>query len=107
MQTVIFFCPFVTLISKQILYHTVYPHLFLHNHLCRFCEEVTMATNLAIDEMLLQQALTISGLKTKKATVNAALAEFIQRRKMEDIVSMFGKVEMDKKCDYKKMRCRK
>ena len=39
-----------------------------------------MATNLGIDPDLLDQALAISGEKTKKATVNRALREFIARR---------------------------
>ena len=37
-----------------------------------------MATNLAIDDKLLCEAFEISGLKTKKDTVNLALKEFIQ-----------------------------
>ena len=66
-----------------------------------------MATNLAIDDNLLNAALQISGLKTKKDTVNLALEEFIKRRKMEDVISMFNNVEYDKKYDYKKLRNRK
>jgi len=66
-----------------------------------------MATNLAIDDNLLHTALQISGLKTKKDTVNLALEEFIKRRKMEDVISMFNNVEYDKKYDYKKLRNRK
>ena len=40
-----------------------------------------MATNLAIDEHLLEQALRAGGHRTKKATVNEALAEYIRRCK--------------------------
>ena len=39
-----------------------------------------MATNLAIDQDLLDKALAIGGEKTKKATVNRALREFIARQ---------------------------
>jgi len=35
-----------------------------------------MATNLAIDDRLLNKALEIGGYKSKKDTVNAALVEF-------------------------------
>jgi Arc/MetJ family transcription regulator len=66
-----------------------------------------MATNLAIDDNLLATALKVGGLKTKKDTVNVALREFIQRRKMNDIIDMFGQVEYDKDYDYKKLRNRK
>jgi hypothetical protein len=66
-----------------------------------------MATYLAIDDNLLATALKVGGLKTKKDTVNVALQEFIQRRKMSDIIDMFGQVEYDKDYDYKKLRNRK
>jgi Arc/MetJ family transcription regulator len=63
-----------------------------------------MATNLAIDDNLLDQALVIGGLKTKKDTVNLALDEFIQRRKRQEALELFGKIEFDKNYDYKKSR---
>ncbi|MDI6745266.1 MAG: type II toxin-antitoxin system VapB family antitoxin [Thermodesulfovibrionales bacterium] len=63
-----------------------------------------MPTNLAIDEKLLNEALKVSGHKTKKNTVNEALKEFIQRRKQRDIISLFGKVEMKPSYDYKRDR---
>lgn len=63
-----------------------------------------MPTNLAIDEKLLNEALKVSGHKTKKNTVNEALKEFIQRRKQKDIVSLFGKIEMNPSYDYKRDR---
>ncbi len=66
-----------------------------------------MATNLAIDEELLSEALKIGGHSTKKATVNEALKEYIQRRKQAKIIDLFGKVEFDTKYDYKKQRRRK
>ncbi|MDD9934966.1 MAG: type II toxin-antitoxin system VapB family antitoxin [Myxococcales bacterium] len=66
-----------------------------------------MATNLAIDEKLLSEALKIGGHSTKKATVNEALKEYIQRRKQAKIIDLFGKVEFDTKYDYKKQRRRK
>jgi Arc/MetJ family transcription regulator len=63
-----------------------------------------MATNLAIDDNLLKTALVIGGLKTKKDTVNMALDEFIQRRKRQEVINLFGKIDFDKKYDYKKSR---
>lgn len=66
-----------------------------------------MATNLAIDEDLLLEALHISGLKTKKETVNQALKEFIQRRKQEEIINLFGTIQFDDDYDYKNLRNRK
>ena len=65
-----------------------------------------MATNLSIDTQLLDDALRIGGLKTKKDTVNLALQEFIQKRKAADILNLFGKIEYNEDYDYKKMRNR-
>ncbi len=66
-----------------------------------------MATNLSIDNELLETALEVGGLKTKKDTVNLALEEFIQRRKADEIISLFGTIDYNDQYDYKKMRTRK
>ena len=63
-----------------------------------------MATNLSIDPDLLEEALHISGLKTKKETVNQALKEFVQRRKQREIASLFGQLPQDPDYDYKQGR---
>ena len=65
-----------------------------------------MATNLSIDPKLLEKALEISGLKTKKETVNLALQEFINRHKQLEILNLFGKMDPDPDYDYKKGRTR-
>jgi Arc/MetJ family transcription regulator len=65
-----------------------------------------MATNLAIDDKLLNEALEISGLKTKKDTVNLALKEFVDRHKQIEILNIFGKMDPDPDYDYKKGRSR-
>lgn len=63
-----------------------------------------MATNLAINDELLSQALHLGGYRTKKETVNVALAEFIQKRKAKELVSLFGKIQYDDDYDYKMHR---
>ncbi len=65
-----------------------------------------MASNLAIDDKLLHEALEISGLKTKKDTVNLALKEFVDRHKQIEILNIFGKMDPDPDYDYKKGRSR-
>jgi Arc/MetJ family transcription regulator len=65
-----------------------------------------MATNLAIDQQLLREALEVSGLKTKKDTVNLALKEFINRRKQMEVLNLFGTMDPDPDYDYKKGRYR-
>ncbi len=65
-----------------------------------------MATNLAIDGRLLDQALKAGGHRTKRATVNEALEEYIQRRKQAKVVKLFGTIDFDKDYDHKKQRQR-
>lgn len=60
-----------------------------------------MATNLSIDTDLLNEALAISGLPTKKDTVNQALKEYVQRRKQREITALFGNMPHDSDYDYK------
>lgn len=75
-----------------------------HRQLCDYSH---MATNLAIDDGLLEEARRIGGQKTKRATVTEALNEYIQRRKQQQIIELFGKLDMESKYDYKKQRRRK
>lgn len=63
-----------------------------------------MATNFALDNDLLDTALKIGGFKSKKDTVNAALKEFIEKRKQQEIKELFGNFAADDDYDYKKGR---
>jgi Arc/MetJ family transcription regulator len=63
-----------------------------------------MPTNLNIDDGLLDEAVKVSGKKTKRETVNAALTEYVSRRKQRRILDLFGKLEWDPKYDHKKER---
>jgi len=70
------------------------------------CKMVHMATNLAIDDELLNEAVEIGGLRTKRATVTEALTEFIRRRKQLRVIELFGTVDFDPKYEYKSGRSR-
>lgn len=63
-----------------------------------------MATNLALDNNLLNLALKVGGYKTKKDTVNAALKEFVERHKQREIIELFGTLPFDSDYDYQKLR---
>ena len=63
-----------------------------------------MATNLAIDDNLIEEARVLGKHRTKKAVVTEALHEYIQRRKQTDIVNVFNSISYDKDYDYKKQR---
>ncbi len=63
-----------------------------------------MATNLAIDDKLIDEARRIGSHKTKKEAVSAALQEYIDRRKQLEIIKFFGTIDYDPTFDYKRMR---
>ncbi len=66
-----------------------------------------MATNLAIDDNLIETARKVGKHKTKKAAVTEALNEYIQRHRQSEIVKLFGKIDYDSDYNYKKQRRRK
>ena len=68
---------------------------------------VEMPRNLPIDDALAREAQRIGGHRTKKEAVVAALVEYIQRRKQQRIVSLFGTIDYDPTYDYKRQRHRK
>jgi Arc/MetJ family transcription regulator len=63
-----------------------------------------MPTNLAIDDALLEEALRIGGNRTKRATVNEALVEYIRRRKRLKTLEAFGTIKFHPAYDYKRAR---
>ncbi len=63
-----------------------------------------MATNLDIDDKLIDEARRVGNFRTKKEAVTAALDEFIRRRKQLEILNHFGTIDFDPEYDYRKMR---
>jgi hypothetical protein len=63
-----------------------------------------MATNVALDEDLLDQARAVGGHKTEKEAVTVALEEYIARRKQLEILELFGTIDVDPAYDYKAER---
>jgi Bacterial antitoxin of type II TA system, VapB len=94
----------VVLRPQRCRYSILYPvgcksakiHTFIYTY-----KDVEMATNLAIDNKLIEAARSIGGLKTKKAVVTQALMEYIQKRQQLQIVSLFGSIDYDAGFDYK------
>ena len=66
-----------------------------------------MATNLALDDALIEEARKIGKHKTKKAAVTAALREYIQRRRQLEVLDLFGTIDFDPRYDAKAGRTRK
>lgn len=63
-----------------------------------------MATNLAIEDALINQAVKVGHHKTKKDAVTCALQEYIQHRKQLEIISAFRTIEYDRNYNYKTER---
>jgi Arc/MetJ family transcription regulator len=80
-------------------------YFFSHIECVRLWTEVSQVpTNLAIDDRLIEEAQKLGKHRTKKDTVNAALGEYINRRKQLDILPLFGTIEYDEKRDYRRER---
>ncbi len=65
-----------------------------------------MATNLAIDDKLIERAKEVGRHKTKKAVVTEALEEYILRRQQMEMVELFHGIDFDPDYDYKDQRRR-
>ena len=63
-----------------------------------------MATNLAIDDWLIEEAKLVGKHRTKKGAVTEALMEYIQRRKQSEILRIFHSIDYNQDYDYKKQR---
>lgn len=63
-----------------------------------------MATNLAIEDWLIEEAKLAGNHRTKKEAVTEALMEYIQRRKQSEILRIFHTIDYDPDYNYKKQR---
>lgn len=70
-------------------------------------EVIKMATNLQIDDKLINKAVKLGKHKTKKAAVTQALIDYINHKEQEKVLSLFGHIDFDQEYDYKKQRARK
>jgi Arc/MetJ family transcription regulator len=63
-----------------------------------------MTTNLEIDQMLIQEALMLGDHPTEQAVVEAALREYVQRRKQLKVLELFSGIDYDPDYNYKQQR---
>lgn len=71
-----------------------------------FVEKMDMATQIQIDDRLIEKAVETGGHRTKREAVTRTLIEYIQHREQEKIVSLFGTIHIDPRHNYKKQRAR-
>jgi len=65
-----------------------------------------MPTKVKLDDKLITEAIRLGGFKTKQEAINAALAEFVERRNRLCMLELGGKIEFDPGWDYKRLRGR-
>ena len=63
-----------------------------------------MATNLAIEDGLIESARLLGQHRTKKEAVTTALEQYVRRLQQQSIVKAFGTIDYDKDYDYKRSR---
>ena len=66
-----------------------------------------MATNLQIDDKLIQTAVKLGGHRTKKEAVTQALIEYNQHLQQIKVLNLFGTIEYEKDYNYKDQRSEK
>lgn len=63
-----------------------------------------MATNLALDDALIKEAVEVGRHKSKKAAVTAALREYVKSRRRLGILDWVGRVDYYDDYDHKNLR---
>ena len=63
-----------------------------------------MRTNINLNEALVEEAFSLSNIKTKKELVNQALAEFVSNRKKLDLRELKGCGGIRDDFDHKSLR---
>jgi Arc/MetJ family transcription regulator len=63
-----------------------------------------MATNLALDNDLIEEAQRLGEHRTKREAVTVALEEYVQRRRQRRILDLVGTIDMVPRYNYKSGR---
>jgi len=54
-----------------------------------------MRSTVDIDDKLIEKAKKLTGVKTKKELINISLKELIKKKKLEHLLSLYGKSPID------------
>ncbi|MBH8555933.1 type II toxin-antitoxin system VapB family antitoxin [Nostocaceae cyanobacterium CENA357] len=63
-----------------------------------------MDTNIELVNNLIQEALELGGHISKRAVIEEALREYVQRRKQLKVLDLFGTIEYEDNYDYQQQR---
>jgi Arc/MetJ family transcription regulator len=67
-------------------------------------EVYAVRTNIVIDDKIMEKAMNISKLKTKREVVEVALNEYVLSHSIKDISELRGKIRFFDNYDYKAFR---
>jgi metal-responsive CopG/Arc/MetJ family transcriptional regulator len=65
-----------------------------------------MRASFPIEETLVDTACQVGNHSSREAAIEAALREYVERHRQQQIIEMFGTVEFDSTYDYKEARRR-
>ena len=54
-----------------------------------------MRTTVDVAERLLEQVVELTGEKSKNKALNKALEEYVRRKRLEELLSMLGNLDLD------------
>jgi Arc/MetJ family transcription regulator len=63
-----------------------------------------MRTNIVIDDGLMQKAMSISRLKTKREVIEKALQEYVAANSRKNLLELFGQIQFAEGYDHKALR---
>ena len=63
-----------------------------------------MRTNIVLDEELVQEAIAVTGVRTKRQVVHLALQELVRSRKKKNLADLAGRIRFREGFDHKEMR---
>ncbi|NOY85317.1 MAG: type II toxin-antitoxin system VapB family antitoxin [Nitrospirae bacterium] len=63
-----------------------------------------MRTNIDINDDLLEEAFSLSRVRTKKDLIDEALREYIRLKKRKDLTELAGSIQFRRGYDHKKSR---
>jgi len=63
-----------------------------------------MRTNIDLEDKLIEEAFSLTGLRTKKELVHLALRELINARKKRNLFDLSGQIQFSDDYDHKKLR---
>jgi len=63
-----------------------------------------MRTNIMLDDDLVQEAFSLTGVRTKRELVRLALEELIRRHRKRDLTELAGRIQLRDDFDHKALR---